>query len=157
MKKGLVTATLLGFAVATTAMAQMKTKAGYGDAGCGLGSMLFGNQKGPVQILAATTNGTSGSQTFGMSTGTSNCSSVFGKSTVDFIEANKISLTNDVARGSGETISSLSVMFGCQDSKNFGSELQNNYKTIFTKDSAADINNAIIETIKKSNISCDLV
>ena len=38
--------------------------AGYGTAGCGLGSMLFGNQKGMVQVLAATTNGISGNQTF---------------------------------------------------------------------------------------------
>src|SRR5205823_3826374 len=41
-------------------------KSTYGLAGCGLGSMLFGDQKGMIQILAATTNGTFGSQTFGI-------------------------------------------------------------------------------------------
>ncbi len=45
----------------------------YGTAGCGLGSMAFGNQKGAIQILAATTNGLFGTQTFGITSGTSNC------------------------------------------------------------------------------------
>ena len=45
----------------------------YGDAGCGLGSILFGAKPGFVQVFAATTNGTFGSQTFGITTGTSNC------------------------------------------------------------------------------------
>ena len=45
----------------------------YGDAGCGFGSMIFGNQAGFMQVFAATTNGTSGSQTFGITTGTLNC------------------------------------------------------------------------------------
>ena len=44
----------------------------YGPAGCGLGSMIFDPDSGFTQIFAATTNGTSGNQTFGISTGTSN-------------------------------------------------------------------------------------
>src|SRR3954464_7446787 len=49
------------------------TKSTYGTAGCGLGSLVFGDQKGAIQILAATTNTTFGTQTFGITTGTSNC------------------------------------------------------------------------------------
>ena len=49
------------------------TKSTYGTAGCGLGSMIFGDQKGAIQILAATTNSIFGTQTFGITTGTSNC------------------------------------------------------------------------------------
>src|SRR5690348_11977029 len=46
----------------------------YGMAGCGLGSLVFGPNDAPVaQVLAATTNGTFASQTFGISSGTSNC------------------------------------------------------------------------------------
>ena len=41
-------------------------KSTYGLAGCGLGSMVFGDQKGMIQILAATTNNTFGTQTFGI-------------------------------------------------------------------------------------------
>ncbi|HAS17244.1 MAG TPA: hypothetical protein DCR39_04980 [Nitrospiraceae bacterium] len=32
---------------------------GYGAAGCGLGSMIFGNETGGIQVIAATTNATS--------------------------------------------------------------------------------------------------
>ena len=47
--------------------------AGYGEAGCGLGSLLFGTQSGPIQIFAATTNNSSYNQAFGITSGTSNC------------------------------------------------------------------------------------
>src|SRR5580658_9609667 len=52
----------------------------YGTAGCGLGSIVFGNKAGIVQIFAATTNGTFATQTFGITTGTSNCSDTSGGS-----------------------------------------------------------------------------
>ncbi len=39
--------------------------AGYGEAGCGLGSLIFGTQPGPIQVLAATTNSTANNQAFG--------------------------------------------------------------------------------------------
>ncbi len=55
------------------ALALSAHAAPYGEAGCGLGSMIFGDSPGFVQVLAATTNGCSGSQTFGITTGTSNC------------------------------------------------------------------------------------
>jgi hypothetical protein len=45
--------------------------------GCGLGKLAWGDYKGQKeiapQVLMATTNGTFGSQTFGISTGTSGC------------------------------------------------------------------------------------
>jgi len=44
----------------------------FGMAGCGLGSMLI-QSNGKEQIFVATTNGSSGSQTFGITSGTSNC------------------------------------------------------------------------------------
>ncbi|HKB84382.1 MAG TPA: DUF3015 family protein, partial [Burkholderiales bacterium] len=41
---------------------------------CGWGSKLFDGQKGAApQVLAVTTNGTFGNQTFGISSGTSGC------------------------------------------------------------------------------------
>src|SRR5256885_13892242 len=81
-------------------------KSTYGLAGCGLGSMIFGDQKGMIQVLAATTNGTVGSQTFGITSGTSNCGEAgFSSSaTRTFIEGNREALAKDAARGSGETI-----------------------------------------------------
>ena len=49
--------------------------------GCGLGSMAWRGQSGTApQILAVTTNGSFGTQTFGISSGTSeNGSELFGK------------------------------------------------------------------------------
>ena len=45
------------------------------DIGCGLGTQLWaGNEGLAPKVLAATTNGTSGNQTFGITTGTLGCS-----------------------------------------------------------------------------------
>ncbi len=123
---------------ATTAFAAdtLPAKGGrttYGSAGCGVGSLIFGDQPGMVQILAATTNGTLGNQTFGITTGTLNCgdSAIGTKGAKLFIEANKEALAKDVSRGSGETITTLSHLAGCKDAKAVGTTLQRNYTTLF--------------------------
>jgi hypothetical protein len=107
--------------------------AGYGTAGCGLGSMLFGKQTGMIQVLAATTNGLFGSQTFGISSGTSNCTdNKPGVATSKaFIETNREAVAKDISRGQGETISSLSALAGCPDSKQVGAALQSDFAKIF--------------------------
>src|SRR4051794_353568 len=118
---------------ATTTAAANTNVAGYGMAGCGLGSMLFGRQPGFIQVLAATTNGTLGSQTFGISTGTSNCTDTHpGPATSKaFIEGNKDAVAKDISRGQGETIASLSTLAGCHDSKQVGAVLQSDFARIF--------------------------
>ena len=100
----------VGASVASTAHADP-----YGTAGCGLGSMLFHDKPGIVQVLAATTNGTFGTQTFGISSGTSNCedTKASAQSTKSFVQANREAVSKDIARGSGETISSVSTLAGC--------------------------------------------
>jgi hypothetical protein len=106
---------------------------GYGMAGCGLGSIVFGNKPGMVQILAATTNATFGTQTFGITSGTSNCKDAGGGATSakSFIETNREAFAKDVSRGSGETIVNLSALAGCRDAKMVGAKLQANFKAIF--------------------------
>ena len=98
-------------ALATPASAQVQvnTSSGYGLAGCGLGSVLFGNQPGIIQIIAATTNGVSGNQTFGITSGTSNCvdSAAPVVQVASFIQTNREILAKDAARASGETIDTL--------------------------------------------------
>ena len=106
----------------------------YGSAGCGLGSMIFeGDQTWWKQVLAATTNGT-GFQTIAISLGTSNCDSPaplkVGQAQA-FVEANKVALANDIARGNGETIVGLSKVYGCNNSGEFGMALKSNYSSIF--------------------------
>ena len=110
--------------------------AGYGDAGCGLGSMAFGNEPGGVQVLAATTNGTLGTQTFGITTGTSNCSPeglvMLDKEREVFAQKNYSSLVKEMAVGEGENLETLAGLFGCSpDTHNdFGSLVQDNFGSI---------------------------
>jgi len=108
-------------------------KATYGLAGCGLGSLVFGDQKGAIQILAATTNSLFGSQTFGITSGTSNCvdSAAGSAGAKVFIEGNREALAKDVARGNGETITTLSAMAGCKDAKAVGAALQKRFAQLF--------------------------
>jgi hypothetical protein len=106
----------------------------YGPAGCGLGSVVFeGDRTWWKQVLAATTN-TTGMQTIAITLGTSNCDSPtpFKVSQVQaFVEANRVALANDVARGEGETIITLAQVYGCAESQEFAQALKNDYSLIF--------------------------
>ena len=110
--------------------------AGYGDAGCGLGSIIFGNEQGAVQVLSATTNGTLGNQTFGITTGTSNCNPAglvkLEKEREEFAQKNYSTLVKEMAMGEGENLDTLAGLYGCsQDTHaDFGSLVQENFSTI---------------------------
>ena len=94
----------------------MASAAAYGTAGCGLGSMAFGDDPGMMQVLAATTNGLSGNQTFGITSGTSNCAADSGTASIDqqaFIKVNYASLVRDAAEGKGEYLSAFATLLGC--------------------------------------------
>ncbi len=125
--------------------------AGYGAAGCGLGSMLLGSEKGFVQVFASTTNGTAGSQTFGISSGTSNCGSG-GKTAVAFIDANKTSLSSDIAKGQGETLDALAEIYGVKDVHAMRRTLKPAWKDIFNSADASMINKNIHNKLAKSNL-----
>lgn len=119
---------------------------GYGMAGCGLGSIVFGDKPGFIQIVAATLNGTGGNQTFGISSGTSNCEGMMKSAKADqFIEVNKLALEKEMVRGQGENLSSLQNMMGCQN-ETFSSEMTANYKRGFPQGNAtaADLNKIAI-------------
>ena len=100
----------------------------YGMGGCGFGSQLMG--KDGNQIIAATTNGT-GTQTFGISSGTSNCVTATEQTAMirNFIEANYDSLVTDMAKGQGDSIKTLSGFYGC-DTNLFANEMKANYEHI---------------------------
>ena len=131
--------TLVVAAVAVTASASALAE-GYGAAGCGLGSLVFEPSSGFTQIFAATTNGTFGSQTFGITSGTSNCADTGGGSASAraFVETNRVALAKDIARGSGETIDSLSRLAGCRASSAVGVSLQQRFDHIFADVAASD-------------------
>ena len=88
--------------------------------GCGLGKLAWGdfkNQKNIApQVLMATTNGTFGSQTFGISTGTSGCTNdgkVWAEHRVTmFASINFEDLSQEMAQGRGEHLASLATLMG---------------------------------------------
>jgi hypothetical protein len=101
--------------IAGTAHAQ------YGMAGCGLGAMIFGNDQGTAnQVIAATTNGTFANQTFGISSGTSNCVSggvvKAEREQAAFAEVNFQDLKGNMAAGGGEYLATFATLLGCEDS-----------------------------------------
>jgi hypothetical protein len=168
MKMARVTLVLCGMAVATAgaspaaaqapitsmqpAVAGNTNIAGYGMAGCGLGSMLFGKQTGIIQVLAATTNGFFGTQTFGITSGTSNCTEMGGGPTSSkiFIETNREAVAKDISRGQGETLSSLSALAGCPDSKRVGVVLQSDFAKIFpnARVSSSQVGDNVINVLR---------
>ncbi len=86
--------------------------------GCGLGKLAWAdytNQKNIApQVMMATTNGTFGSQTFGISSGTSGCSNdgmIMGQHKVNvFASINFENLSQDMAQGGGEHLTSLATL-----------------------------------------------
>lgn len=127
--------------------------AGYGDAGCGLGSMVFGDTPGPVQILAATTNGTSYSQAFGITSGTSNCDAsgiiLAQRGPEIFVANNYSSLAKEMAVGNGEGLYTLGGMLGCTSEvlPEFAAMTQKNYDLILAGGQAGAMEMlAVVET-----------
>lgn len=104
----------------------------FGEAGCGLGTLVVGPSGN--QIIAATTNGTSGSQTFGITSGTSNCTdhgAVKASNRIPmYIEVNKLALAKEASRGEGEAIAGLASLYGCDNAK-LGAALKANYSQVF--------------------------
>ncbi|MDR2337752.1 MAG: ComEC/Rec2 family competence protein [Deltaproteobacteria bacterium] len=105
---------------------------------CGWGSKLFAGQRGIApQVFAATTNGTSGNQTFAITSGTSGCTQdglvTSNWKATAFIEANKTQFARDVARGSGDTIASLGKILNIKDEDQelFVKILKDNFGKIF--------------------------
>ncbi|MES3036591.1 MAG: DUF3015 family protein [Bdellovibrionota bacterium] len=126
MNKIIIALTILVSSVAAQAQSN-----NFGEAGCGLGSIVMG--KNDNQIIAATLNAT-GMQSFGITSGTSNCTDSGAVNSAQavpvYIEVNKLALAKDAARGQGETLAGLAQLMGC-DAKAFGTALKSNYNSIF--------------------------
>jgi hypothetical protein len=112
----------------------------YGEAGCGLGSLLFGKGKGAGQILAATTNYIFWNQAFGISSGTSNCDAK-GWDTAkleqeQFVANNFSGLAKEMAAGNGEQLTTLAGLLGCPTAQQprFNTVTQHNYEAILASD-----------------------
>ncbi len=135
---------LLVFAVtvAVMAFAVGSAFAGSANTGCGLGSLVWQGKADSslFQAFEATTNGTFGSQTFGITTGTSNCSQpskfVSNERTNEFVMANMDNLAKDMARGSGETLEALAdlMQIPAGERPAFYQKLQASFAKIFTSE-----------------------
>jgi hypothetical protein len=123
------------FFFGTTTSTVQAQPGNYGDAGCGLGSIVFGSKPGFIQVFASTTNGTFGSQTFGITSGTSNCGGGGGGTPTarNYVETNREAVAKDISRGSGGTIADLSQLAGCKNPHAVGRTLQKNFKRIFPR------------------------
>jgi hypothetical protein len=125
------------------------------NTGCGLGTILWENKADNsilFQVLQATTNGTSGNQTFGISSGTSNCqqpSKIAQNEKLNlFVKANMDNLAQDIAMGKGESLDTFAELLGitADQSAAFNSKLQANFGKIFTSENivlAEVIDNAV--------------
>lgn len=123
---------------------------------CGWGSKVFEGQRGIApQVLAVTTNGTSGNQTFGITSGTSGCTQdgVVSSTwkTAMFIDGNKERLAQDMSRGNGEALQSLAHLIGVKemDKDAFYRATKENFSRIFSTDkvSAEQIAAALKEVL----------
>ncbi|MCF6201788.1 MAG: DUF3015 domain-containing protein [Hydrogenimonas sp.] len=129
MKKILVS-TLAAIAISSTAFAGVNNQTG-----CGLGAMLIKDDSSAVMLaLQATTNGTSGNQTFGITSGTLGCKKtklVMNERAEEFVAANMDTLAKEIAMGEGETIETLAELLNVEDVETFASTLQANYNKIY--------------------------
>ncbi|MBI3621392.1 MAG: DUF3015 domain-containing protein [Nitrospirae bacterium] len=129
--------------IATPALADIASDTGPG---CGLGKILWG-QPGFTgkhhimqQVLASTTNGTFGTQTFGISTGTSGCTNdgvIAENQKVNvFADANLDRLRQEMAQGQGEYLASFASLIGVPaDRRNdFYALTQARYTFLFTSE-----------------------
>lgn len=126
---------------------------------CGWGSKLFSGQKGIApQVLAVTTNGTSGNQTFAITSGTSGCTQdgvvTSNWKTAAFIDGNMNRLAVDMSRGQGESLSAMAALIGVEgsDTVAFNSAMQKNFTSIF---SSSEVTSLEVAAAIKSALSAD--
>lgn len=137
--------------IAATALASSVAYAGgNSNTGCGLGSIIIPDQNTvATQVLAATTNGTFGNQTFGITSGSLNCNKptrlVLNDSAQKFVADNMDSIAVDVAAGEGESLDTLLSFLQVEDKAAASVTLQQNFEKIYTSE---DVSSAqVIDSI----------
>lgn len=115
-----------------------------GPAGCGLGTAVIFKDANEwhEHVLAATTNGTSGNQTFGMTSGTLGCEAANGPlaGVQTFMDNNMDQLAMDVSKGQGETLNALAEIIGVEaaDQEVFNTQLQANFDSMFSAEATSE-------------------
>ena len=133
MKKVLVSLALsAGLATGAFAAANSNT-------GCGLGSLLIDKQGLIWNLFQITTNNSTGTQTFGITSGTSGCKSgkiVMDSRTQEFVAANMDALSQEIAQGRGEHLDTLVELLNVADKDAFKIALQDNYNKLYASKDA---------------------
>jgi len=139
------------FIASATALIATASFAKSPNVGCGLGNQVITNQDSVLmQIFAVTTNGTSGNQTFGITSGTSGCAKpakfVSNNRANEFVAGNMDALALDISNGQGEALSTLATLLHVSNPDHFASVLQANFEKIYTssKVSSADVIDNIV-------------
>ena len=126
--------------------------------GCGLGSMAWRGQSGiGPQVLAATTNTSFGTQTFGITFGTSGCdpngrvTGGTGRMMLAFLENNMEQYALDAAAGHGETIETMAGILN-MDSEKLGEMSKQNFATLFPNENvdAVELTLNVLEMVKQA-------
>ncbi|SNZ07118.1 Protein of unknown function [Persephonella hydrogeniphila] len=125
------------------------------NTGCGLGYMIFKDAPDSTlfEILAVTTNGTFGNQTFGITTGTLECKQpqkvVKNDRLFKFVSENMDQLASDIASGNGETLDTVAELMNIPEDKKaeFYARLQENFDKIYPSEKvqSADVIDKIVE------------
>jgi len=130
MKKLIVSIAAIA-ALSTAAFATVQSQTG-----CGLGSQIIKDDSTAVMLsLQFTTNGTSGNQSFGITSGTSGCKKVkfvMNERAEEFVASNMDQLAKEIAMGKGESVDTLAELLAVEDKQEFASALQANYNSIYT-------------------------
>lgn len=115
------------------------------NVGCGLGSQVIKNTDSVLmQVFAATTNGTSGNQTFGITSGTSGCAKpakfVSNDKANEFVAGNMEALALDISNGQGEALTTLATLLNVSNPDTFAKVLQANFDKIYTSENVNSAN-----------------
>ncbi|MCC7203177.1 MAG: DUF3015 family protein [Nitrospirae bacterium] len=138
MKKLLIGVLVTGVLSSGVAYAASQAQS---NTGCGLGAVLIG-EKGNDSLLGQLAmtllNGTSANQTFGITSGTSECKApakiVKNERLNEFVVANIDNLSKDIAMGNGESLDTMAELMGISIDKRAEvySKIQANFANIFT-------------------------
>lgn len=127
----------------------------YGMAGCGLGSLIIKDDN-KIQILAATLNST-GIQTLGITSGTSNCLPASKAAQLQkqktFVQENLENLRRDMVKGDGEYLKAYAEVLGCQSQAygSFAQFAQTEHAQLFRAPGAVAVLEATKDSLRKSS------
>jgi len=152
MKRFIVGGLSLAFLVGTIVLPGKASavSSAQDNTGCGLGAMLIGEKGNDMllgQLAMTLLNGTFGTQTFGITSGTSECKApskfVSNDRLNKFVADNMDSLAQDIAAGKGETLSTVAELMSVPSEKRpvFYAALQANFSKIYTSENvkSADV------------------